>query len=197
MKIGILALQGDFDKHASMIDTLGATPMLVRQAPDLDSCDGLILPGGESTTLSRLMDKHSLRDAIIRFGRQKPVYGTCAGMILLASQLQSSTNGVYPLDLINITVERNAYGRQLDSFIADVQLEFAETTSPFSGVFIRAPKIIDMGQSVTVLGRYQDTPVLVQSGQVLASAFHPELTDDDRIHRFFIKIVESVHSKTR
>ncbi len=196
MKIGILALQGDFDKHAGMVGTLGATPVLVRQTPDLQACDGLILPGGESTTLSRLLDKHSLRDAIIRFGRQNPVYGTCAGMILLASQLQSSTNGVYPLNLINITVERNAYGRQLDSFIANVQLEFADSAVPFSGVFIRAPKIIEVGQSVTVLGRYQETPVLVQSGLVLASAFHPELTEDDRIHRFFIKIVESVHSKT-
>jgi 5'-phosphate synthase pdxT subunit len=189
-RIGILALQGDVREHATALRDVGAESIEVRLPRDLVGLDGLILPGGESTTMRRLIDLYGLREPIVALARGgAPVYGTCAGMILLADRIADGDEPV--LQLLDITVQRNAYGRQLDSFEADVAIP-SLGDAPLHGVFIRAPVVSEVGPEVEVLARDADgRAIAVRQGRVLATAFHPELTPDRRLHRLFLELVAS------
>ena len=176
MKIGVLALQGNFREHAAALERLGADVVEVRLPQELEGLDGLVLPGGESTAMTRLMRLYGLEEAIRRFGA--PVLGTCAGMILLDRA---------HLGLVDVEVARNAYGRQVASFEADLQLEGDE--EPLRGVFIRAPRVADVGPNVEVLAEHDGQPVLLREGRFLVASFHPELTDDPRVHERFLELV--------
>ena len=187
-RIGILALQGDVREHADALRDVGAEPVEVRLPRDLVSLDALILPGGESTTMRRLIDLYGLREPIVALARGgAPVYGTCAGMILLADRIADGDEPV--LRLLDITVERNAYGRQLDSFEADLEIP-SLGDEPLHGVFIRAPVVSDVGPDVEVLARDENgRPIAVRQGRVMATAFHPELTGDRRLHRLLLELI--------
>ena len=180
-RIGVLALQGAFREHARTLRALGADVVEVRLPEQLDGLDGLVIPGGESTTIAKLAAEYGLDKAIRAFGR--PVLGTCAGMILLDRR---------HLGLVDLEVARNAYGRQVASFEAD--LELAGEERPFRGVFIRAPRVADVGAGVEVLAELDGEPVLLRDGNVLVAAFHPELTDDPRIHDRFLELVTEATS---
>jgi pyridoxal 5'-phosphate synthase pdxT subunit len=183
--IGVLAVQGDFEMHSKMLDRIGARWKLVKSAQDLDGADALIMPGGESTTMLKFFAEERLGPAIREFAEQrKPIFGTCAGAILLASEVTRPPQE--HLGLLDITIERNAYGRQIDSAVR--QGECPELSpSPLEMVFIRAPIIRRVGAGVKVLGRTGELPVLVEQGNILAATFHPELTDNETIHRYFLK----------
>jgi 5'-phosphate synthase pdxT subunit len=187
-RIGILAVQGDVREHARALLEVGAEPVEVRLPRDLVGLDGLILPGGESTTMRRLIDLYGLREPIVALATGgAPVYGTCAGMILLANRIADGEEPV--LRLLDITVQRNAYGRQLDSFEADIAVP-ALGEAPMHGVFIRAPVVSEVGPDVEVLARDPDgRPIAVRQGRVLATAFHPELTPDRRLHRLLLEMI--------
>ena len=176
-RIGILAVQGNFREHAAVLRRLGAEPVEVRKPEQLEQLDGLVIPGGESTAIMRLVRLYGLEDAIRRFAR--PVLGTCAGMILLDRE---------HLGLLDIEVARNAYGRQVASFEAD--LELAGEEWPLRGVFIRAPRVVETGPEVEVLAELDGEPVLLRQGRLLVASFHPELTDDTRVHERFLDLVE-------
>jgi pyridoxal 5'-phosphate synthase pdxT subunit len=179
--VGVLALQGDFEAHRKAIERAGAHAVEVRTAGQLDLCDGLILPGGESTTMLKLLQEENLIEPLRRFGEHEPVYGTCAGAILVAREV---TRPAQPsLDLLDISVERNAYGRQIDSRIARIPMNGGEE---LEAVFIRAPIIRSVGPGVRVLARYAGDPVWVEQGRHMVTTFHPELTEDGRVHRRFI-----------
>ena len=186
-QVGVLALQGDFALHAELLAGLGVGVQKVRRPSELDGCDGLIVPGGESTTLRKLMARSGLDEAIVEFAREHAVFGTCAGCILLATDLVDA-GGVEPLGLLDVTVHRNAYGRQVDSFEADVDVPEIGAP-PVRGVFIRAPRYVSVGPDVRVLGRFEDAPVVVRRERTLALTFHPELTGDTRIHEYFLKMI--------
>jgi 5'-phosphate synthase pdxT subunit len=185
--IGILALQGDFAMHAKMLDGLGAPWKLVKHASDLDALGGLIIPGGESTTMLKIFELEGVGAAIKEFAAKgKPIYGTCAGAILLAKEVLNPPQE--KLGLIDIAIERNAYGRQIDSSIQSGDCpDLAD--HPVEMVFIRAPIIRRVGAGVRVLGRCGGLPVLVEQGNIMAGTFHPELTDDPAVHRYFLKKV--------
>jgi 5'-phosphate synthase pdxT subunit len=188
VNVGVLALQGAFDAHARVLRGLGAEPVEVRGPEALDLVDALILPGGESTTMSMLLESSKLQPAIA--GRLRdgfPVFGTCAGLILLADGVLDGRSDQVSFGAIDIDVRRNAFGRQVDSFEAELDVKGLD--SPFHGVFIRAPVVERAGDGVEVLACVADKPVLVREGRVLAAAFHPELSDDDRIHRMFLEEV--------
>ncbi len=187
--VGILALQGDFEKHQEVIRSLGHRPLLVRTLEQLEKCDGLIIPGGESTTLIKLLKKHHLWEAVRRFADGKPVYGTCAGCILVANSVAEIEQD--SLKLINITVQRNAYGRQVDSFIDDIQIRLGDKADVMEGVFIRAPKIVQMGSDVRPLAWHEKDVILAEQGHILVGTFHPELTDDRRVHDYFIDKIKN------
>jgi pyridoxal 5'-phosphate synthase pdxT subunit len=177
MKIGVLALQGNFREHAAMVRRLGADVAEVRLPDELDGLDGLIVPGGESTAIMRLMRLYGLDEALRRF--TGPILGTCAGMILLDRA---------HLALADLEVDRNAYGRQVASFEADLALDGEER--PLRGVFIRAPRVADWGAEVEVLAEHDGEPVLLRDGRILVASFHPELTDDTRVHERFLELVQ-------
>ena len=183
--IGVLALQGDFAAHGKALESAGAKPEEVRTAADLSRIDGLIIPGGESTTMLKLLRIEQLFEPLRQFGAHKPVFGTCAGAILLASEVLNPTQE--SLGLMDLTVERNAYGRQIDSRIAIIP--FGPEDRPLEAVFIRAPIIRRTGREAQVLARYQGAPVLVRQGRHLVATFHPELTADARIHQHFVEMV--------
>jgi len=187
--IGVLAAQGDFIEHVAVLRSLGVDVREVRLPGQLEGVAGLIIPGGESTTISKLMDIYNLRAAIVRrAGEGMGVWGTCAGMILLANHL--TENSVRPLGLMNITVTRNAFGRQVDSFEADLRVK-GLAGGVYTAVFIRAPVIREVGEGVDVLAALPDgRAVAVRQGRLLATAFHPELTSDNRMHRYFIDMVK-------
>jgi 5'-phosphate synthase pdxT subunit len=189
-RIGILAVQGDVREHARAILEIGAEPVEVRLPRDLVGLDALILPGGESTAMRKLIDRYGLREPIIALANGgAPLYGTCAGMILLADRIADGDEPV--LRLLDITVQRNAYGRQLDSFEADIPIP-AIGEEPMHGVFIRAPVVSEVGPAVEVLARDADgRPIAVRQGRVLATAFHPELTPDRRMHRLLLELIGS------
>jgi pyridoxal 5'-phosphate synthase pdxT subunit len=182
--VGILAIQGDFAMHAKMLDRLGATWKLVEHAEDLDQVDGLIMPGGESTTMLKMFAAEGVGAAIKDFAAKgRPIYGTCAGAILLAKDVSNPPQE--RLGLIDITIERNAYGRQIDSSVQSGECpELSD--HPLEMVFIRAPIIRRVGEGVRVLGRCGNLPVLVEQGNILAGTFHPELTEDPTLHRYFL-----------
>jgi pyridoxal 5'-phosphate synthase pdxT subunit len=183
--IGILAMQGDFSAHKRTVERAGGTAVEVRTSKDLDGVDGLIIPGGESTTMLKLLREEQLFDPLVEFGRVKPVFGTCAGTILLAKRVLNPVQE--SLGLMDLTVERNAYGRQIDSRIVQLDLDGRALET----VFIRAPVIRQTGDDVRVLLSYQGRPVLVEQGRHMAATFHPELTSDPRIHRHFLaKVIE-------
>ena len=176
LRIGVLAVQGNFREHVQMLRRLGADAIEVRKAEQLDGLDGLVIPGGESTTFTRLMQLYGLDEAIRRFDR--PVFGTCAGMIVLDRN---------HLGLVDVTVRRNAFGRQVASFETDLSIAGGE--APMRAVFIRAPWIEDVGPDVEVLAEVDGRPVLARQGRFLVAAFHPELTDDTRLHELFLESV--------
>ena len=188
MKIGVCSLQGDFEKHGRILQALGADFEYVAQGGQLAGIDGLILPGGESTTMLKLLDVENLFEPLLDFARSRPLFGTCAGAILMAREVTAPAQR--SLGLMDITVERNAYGRQIDSFIQqiDPSQEFAERTAPgeMETVFIRAPIIRKVEKGVNVLAAVDSSPVLVEQGQHLAATFHPELTGDTRVHQLFL-----------
>jgi len=183
--IGVLALQGDFREHREALERLGASVPEVRLPKDLEGLDGLIIPGGESTTIVRLMRTSHLFEPLRKLADDGfPIWGTCAGMILLAKRLDGT--GIPALQAMDIAVRRNAFGRQVDSFEADLRVS-ALGEPPYRAIFIRAPIIEDVGPAVEVLARLSDgTPVAARQGRLLATAFHPELTPDDRFHRYFL-----------
>jgi 5'-phosphate synthase pdxT subunit len=189
-RIGVLAVQGAVREHLEAIRDIGAEPISVRLPRDFEGLDALILPGGESTTMRRFIDRYGLREPILAMaGRGAPMLGTCAGMILLAERLSDGDEPV--LGLLDVSVERNAYGRQLDSYEADVNLP-AIGEEPLHGVFIRAPVVVDTGPDVEVLARDTSGRIIaVRQGKVLATAFHPELTGDRRLHRFLLDLVDA------
>lgn len=189
-RIGILAVQGDVREHARAVLEVGAEPVEVRLPRDLVGLDALILPGGESTAMRKLIDRYGLREPIIALAHGgAPLYGTCAGMILLADRIADGDEPV--LRLLDVTVQRNAYGRQLDSHEADVSIP-ALGDEPMHGVFIRAPVVSEVGPEVEVLARDDDgRPIAVRQGRVLATAFHPELTPDRRLHRLLLELIGS------
>jgi pyridoxal 5'-phosphate synthase pdxT subunit len=176
VKIGVLALQGNFREHAAMLRALGADVIEVRKPEQLEGLDGLVIPGGESTAITRLMQLYGIDEALRRF--EGAVFGTCAGMILLDRE---------HLGLVDLVAERNAYGRQVASFEAD--LELSGDAEPLRGVFIRAPQVRDAGSEVEVLAEHEGRPVLLRQGRFLVASFHPELTDDTRVHERFLELV--------
>ena len=188
MKIGVLALQGAFAEHIAILEKLKVEVVPVRLPGQLEGLDGLIIPGGESTTITKLMVHYKLRDKIIALARNDfPIFGTCAGMIILAAELANS-GGVKPTGVMDIKVNRNAFGRQVDSFETQISIPAIGEKS-IMGVFIRAPLIESVGPKAEVLGKLKDgTIVAARQGKLLVSSFHPELTDDTRFHQYFIDI---------
>lgn len=186
-KIGVLGLQGAVREHINSIEASGAEGLVIKRKEQLDDIDGLILPGGESTTMRRLIDKYDFFDALIDFGKKgKPIFGTCAGLILLANDLVGDHKP--HLQLMDMKVERNAFGRQKESF--EAELNIAGVAEDFEAVFIRAPYVIEVGEQVEVLATYNNNIVAAKQGNFLCSAFHPELTDDHRLTQYFVEMVE-------
>jgi 5'-phosphate synthase pdxT subunit len=183
-RIGVLSLQGGFKEHLTALDIIGAQALEIRLPRQLDNLDGLIIPGGESTTLRKLADAYELMEPLRRFGQERPVWGTCAGAIFLAKHIE----GQEPhLGLMDISVRRNAFGRQIDSFITSIEVEGVS----YPAVFIRAPVIVNAGQNVAVLGRLPNGQIVAaREGHLLATSFHPELTRDPRFHERFLRLVE-------
>ena len=186
MKVGVLALQGAFREHREVLDALGVESVEVRVPEDLGALDALIMPGGESTTMSKLLDTSGLRSPLAeRLRDGMAVFGTCAGMILLAREVVDGRDDQESFASIDVTVRRNAYGRQRDSFEADLDIP-ALPGGRFRGVFIRAPRIEAVGDGVTVLARYDGHPVLARHGSTWVASFHPELSGDLRLHELFL-----------
>ena len=188
-KVGVLSLQGDFAAHGAALARAGAQPVYVRQPEQFRAIDGLVIPGGESTTMLKLLHSDGLMDALAEFARHKPVFGTCAGAILMAAEVWNPAQE--SLALMDIAVERNAYGRQIDSSVTvlDPEPEFQQRTAPgkLEAVFIRAPVIRRINGGGKVLARYRGDPVLVEQGRHLVATFHPELTADSRVHALFLE----------
>jgi len=185
MQIGVLALQGAFAAHSDCLKSIGVQSIEVRTPEQLGSVDALLMPGGESSTMSQLLESSGLFDPIAqRIAEGMPVFGTCAGMILLASEILDGRSDQRNFAAIDISVRRNAFGRQVDSFEATIN----SSVGDFHGVFIRAPRIERVGDHVEILGSINDEPVLVRQGNVLAASFHPELSNDARLHEYFVSI---------
>ncbi|MCI0355795.1 MAG: pyridoxal 5'-phosphate synthase glutaminase subunit PdxT [Acidobacteria bacterium] len=187
MKVGILAIQGDFDAHRRRLEELGAEVVLVRKPQELDAVDALVLPGGESTTFLKFLERDGFLEKLRQFTGSKPVFGTCAGAILLAQEVTNPPQAA--LGALDIHICRNAYGRQLESSIRTGQTSLPG--GPLEMVFIRAPKIEKVGKGVEVLATEGGHPVLVRRGNVMAATFHPELSDDTRVHAAFLELVRN------
>ncbi|BDG34106.1 pyridoxal 5'-phosphate synthase glutaminase subunit PdxT [Saccharococcus caldoxylosilyticus] len=193
MKIGVLGLQGAVQEHVCSIEACGAEAVVVKKPDQLAELDGLILPGGESTTMRRLMDKYGFMEPLKQFAALgKPMFGTCAGLILLAKRIVGYDEP--HLGLMDITVERNSFGRQRESF--EAELSIAGIADDFIGVFIRAPHIVEVGEDVEILAKYEDRIVAARQGQFLGCSFHPELTDDHRMTQYFLNMVKEAKHKT-
>ena len=192
--IGVLALQGAVREHLRAVESSGVTAVEVKRVEQLDEIDGLILPGGESTAMRRLMDRNDFIPAIQAFGEQKkPIFGTCAGLILLAKAINGDENAAH-LKLMDINVARNAFGRQVDSF--ETELDIKGMAEDVNAVFIRAPYILDVGRDVEVLCEYDGKIVVAQQDHYLCASFHPELTDDNRVADYFVQMVEESKKST-
>ena len=187
MSIGIIALQGNFIQHKKFVDKIGVQNILVRHPNEIDQCDSLIIPGGESTSISKQIDNNQFRKKLIKFALAKPILGTCAGMIMLSTSMPRTN--LSPLNIMDFHIERNAWGRQVNSFSANIYLNFDENR-PFHAIFIRAPKISNIGKDVHVLAAFDGEPVLLSNGMHIVSSFHPEIGEDYRIHEYFINKVD-------
>jgi len=192
MKIGVLALQGAFIEHEKMLQRLGVEAVEVRLPKDLEGCAGVIIPGGESTTIGKLAVQYNLIEPLREMARSgKPLWGTCAGLIFMAKDVQRDQP---LLGLMDVTVQRNAFGRQVDSFEANINIKGVDGDRPFHAIFIRAPLIESVGAGVDVLARVEknaeEVIVAAQQGNLLVTSFHPELSNDDRFHRYFVKMAE-------
>lgn len=187
LKIGVLGLQGAVREHIRSVEACGAEAIVIKTTNQLDEVDGLIIPGGESTTMRRLIDKYNFMEPLRKFGQDgKPMFGTCAGLILLAKNLVGYTES--HLGLLDVTVERNSFGRQKDSFEAELMI--TGVGEDFVGVFIRAPHIVEVGEDVEILSKHNGRIVAARQGQFLGCSFHPELTDDHRMTQLFINMVK-------
>jgi len=191
LEIGVLSLQGDFKNHIDILKELNINVKKVRYSNDFDSLDGLIIPGGESTAISNLIVKQGLYEVIEKFVNTKPVYGTCAGLILLSSRIMDSNNlkkNINLFKVLDIEIERNGWGRQIDSFVQEIKIK--PFKKDYKAIFIRAPKIKSLDKSIEVLSKFLDTPVMIKKGYILGTTFHPELTKDIRVHEYFINMVK-------
>jgi len=192
MKVGVLALQGAVAEHMRMIELAGAEPVAVKKVEQLDEIEGIIVPGGESTTIGKLIQKYQFFDRLIQFSEQKkPIFGTCAGLIILAKEINGTSDK--HLALMDIKVERNAFGRQRESF--EIDLEVKGVAEDFRGVFIRAPYIMEVKDNVEVLSVFDQKIVAVRQKHLLGSAFHPELTEDPRFHQYFVNMIKEYRGK--
>lgn len=191
--VGVLALQGGFAKHLERLRSLDVIAIEVRTKEEMSNCHGLIIPGGESTVINRLITSNGLRKAIEEFGQSRPIFGTCAGLILLSSHIQQSQ--IQPFGFLDITVERNAYGRQYDSFQVEVSVQTGNKITTIPAVFIRAPKIVRVGNNVQVLASYDNDPILIREKNFLGATFHPELTEDPTIHLYFLHMIKEMLKK--
>lgn len=187
VSVGVLALQGAFAKHVEMIRSLGIEAIEVRKPKDLDKCQGLIIPGGESTVITRQIKFIGMNGALKEFAQSKPIFGTCAGLILISREIIADV--MQPMGLIDIAVERNAFGRQAESFSVSIDVEL-KPRSRFTAVFIRAPRIRQASGNVKILASFEGEPVLVQQGHHLGSSFHPELTGNPLIHKHFVEMIK-------
>ena len=187
MIIGVLALQGNFAMHQNMLVELDVPSILVKYPHELEKCDGLIIPGGESSTMSKLIDSHGLRLPLIEYSKNNSIFGTCAGMILLSST--ESSKNLYPLNIMNFSVTRNGWGRQIFSFTKEVYINFSSGIQ-FSATFIRAPKVTTISKSINILSTLNEEIILLSDGLHLASSFHPEFGTDTQIHNYFINLVK-------
>jgi 5'-phosphate synthase pdxT subunit len=192
-RIGVLAIQGDYDAHAQALREAGAEPVLIRKPEELATIDGLIIPGGESTTFLKFLERDNFLTSLREFVRHKPPFGTCAGCILLATEVTHPPQ--QSLGVLNATVERNAYGRQIDSAIQTSQTQLPG--GPLEMVYIRAPRIAKTGDGVTILAERDGFPVLVEQGNIMAATFHPELSTDRRVHQRFVDLVRDWPSRQR
>lgn len=191
IKVGVLALQGAVREHIKSVEVCGAEAIAIKRVEELKEVDGLILPGGESTAMRRLIDKYDFMDALKEFAREgKPMFGTCAGLILLAKNIVGQEPHIGVMD---ITVERNSFGRQVDSFEADLAVK--DVADSYPAVFIRAPHIVEAGAEVEILAKNNERIVAAREGQFLGCSFHPELTDDHRLTAYFIEMVTEVKTK--
>ncbi|HSK43095.1 MAG TPA: pyridoxal 5'-phosphate synthase glutaminase subunit PdxT [Candidatus Binatia bacterium] len=191
MKIGVLAIQGDYEAHKARLEQLGAEVTLVRKAEQLDAIDGIVIHGGESSTFLNFLAERGFLEKLREFVSTKPTFGTCAGAILLAKHVENPPQK--SLAAMDISIRRNAYGRQTDSSIREAQSKLGQ--KPLEMVFIRAPKIVSAGKGVEVLATHGGDPVLVRQGKILAATFHPELSEDTRVHQEFVKMVENGHRR--
>lgn len=182
--IGVLALQGDYQRHLNLLNRLGSKTRKVRRASDLDACAALILPGGESTAITQLLRDETMFKALQAFAQLNPVLGTCAGLILMG---RVNDERVRSLNILDVRVVRNAYGRQAQSFQRTLEVDFGRGREGFPGVFIRAPRMVQTGPGMAVLAKHNEDPVLVAQGRHMGASFHPELTDDTRIHRYWLE----------
>ncbi|HEX3093141.1 MAG TPA: pyridoxal 5'-phosphate synthase glutaminase subunit PdxT [Candidatus Angelobacter sp.] len=191
MRIGVLAIQGDYEAHKARLEQLGAEVTLVRKPEQLDAIDGIVIPGGESSTFLNFLVERGFLEKLRDFVSTKPTFGTCAGAILLARHVENPPQ--QSLEAMDIRIRRNAYGRQIDSSICQAQTKLGE--KPLEMVFIRAPKIVGTGKGVEVLAKAGGDPVLVRQGNIMAATFHPELSEDTRVHQEFIKMVRNGHRR--
>jgi 5'-phosphate synthase pdxT subunit len=187
LSVGVLALQGDYERHQHQLGLVGARSTPVRQTGHLNDLDAIIIPGGESTTMSILLDRFSMRTPLRQFAASRPVWGTCAGMIMLAINIQDNLSGVTPLQLMDIDVVRNGYGRQVYSFDEQIIARLDEEQVTLRAAFIRAPKIARLGPEVITLAKFENSPVLLRQDMLMASSFHTELDDDTRLLEFFLR----------
>ena len=190
MEIGVLSLQGDYINHINVLKICNINAREVKYAADFNSIDALIIPGGESTAISNLIEKQNLYEVINEFINIKPVYGTCAGLILLASIITNNNQSkkIKSFKILDMEIERNGWGRQVDSFTEKVEVKSFE--EKFKALFIRAPKIKSLNKNIEVLSRVSDTPIMIKKNHILGTTFHPELTEDIRIHEYFINMVK-------
>ncbi len=183
--IGVLALQGAYQKHVEILSRLGIESRLIRKSAELEQCAGLIIPGGESTTMSLLIQQAGMYEPLHDFAEDKPVMGVCAGMIMMATAVDDAR--VTPLKILPFRALRNHYGRQVHSFTADIKLEFDQGNRPLHAHFIRAPGVTDLGDGIEVLARYNDEIIMIGKDSHLALSFHPELTQDSRVHQYWLQ----------
>jgi 5'-phosphate synthase pdxT subunit len=191
MTIGVLAIQGDYEAHKARLEQLGAQVTLVRKPEQLDAIDGIVIPGGESSTFLNFLAERGFLEKLRDFVSTKPTFGTCAGAILLARHVENPPQ--QSLEAMDIRIRRNAYGRQIDSSIREAQTKLGD--KPLEMVFIRAPKIVNTGKGVEVLATHGGDPVLVRQGKIMAATFHPELSEDTRVHQEFVKMVRNGHRR--